>query len=265
MKPEITFIFVNFQSAELLRRSLSSVQGKASHQGIPSEYIIINNDPKERLAVDSLSAHVASPRISHQAANGGFGNANNVGAQMATGEVLFFINPDTEMVKGDFRALLAAFHDQPKALYGMALSQMNGEREPWSSGEFPSLFRVLLSYIAPEFLSHPWRAHEIEQTDWVSGAALAIRKDFFHSLTGFDPEFFLYFEDVDLARRASDVGGWVGVYPYIEFCHVGGQSHRNFREKKKAYYTGQRKYFKKWRPAYELAVLSIGQRIRSLF
>jgi GT2 family glycosyltransferase len=114
-------------------------------------------------------------------------------------------------------------------------------------------------------LPHPWRAQSIERVDWVSGAALAISREFFDAIGRFDEAFFLYFEDVDLARRAFDAGGWVGVYPSIEFRHVGGQSHRTFREKKQAYYTGQRRYFRKWRPAYELVLLSLGQRIRSLF
>ena len=265
MKPDISFIFVNFRSAELLRRSLSSVYQAVRQQEVPSEYIIVNNDPAERAAIDSLGAHEASPRIIHQTTNEGFGRANNAGAKLAAGEMLFFINPDTEMVKGDFPTLLAVFRTRPKALYGMALSQPTGEREAWSAGAFPSLFRIALSYIAPEFLPHPWRAQDIERTDWVSGAALAIRREFFNSLGGFDDVFFLYFEDVDLAQRATQAGAWVGVYPFIEFRHAGGKSHRNIQEKKRAYYTGQRQYFRKWRPAYESVLLSLGQRIRSLF
>lgn len=265
MKPDISFIFVNFRSAELLRQSLSSVYQMACRQAVPAEYIVVNNDSAEQATVDSLGAHEASPHIIHRAINEGFGRANNVGARLAAGEVLFFINPDTEMVKGDFPALLAAFRTRPKALYGMALSQATGEREAWSAGAFPSLSRVMLSYAAPEFLPHPWLAQGIERSDWVSGAALAIRREFFHSIGGFDEVFFLYFEDVDLARRATEAGGWVGVYPFIEFRHAGGQSHKTFREKKQAYYAGQRQYFRKWRPVYEWAILSLGQRVRSLF
>lgn len=264
MRPDISFIFVNFRSAALLRQSLSSVYQTASRQGIPSEYIVVNNDPGERAAIDTLGVQDGSPRIIHQATNEGFGRANNAGARIAIGEILFFINPDTEMVRGDFRALLAVSRSHPQALYGMALSRSTGEREPWSAGVFPSLTRIMLSYIAPEFLPRPWRAQDIERTDWVSGAAFALRRDFFSSLGGFDEAFFLYFEDVDLARRATEAGGWVGVYPFIEFRHRGGQSHESFREKKRAYYAGQQQYFRKWRPVHERVILSLGQRIRGL-
>ena len=264
MKPDISFIFVNFRSAELLNQSLSSIFRMAQEQDIQCEYIIVNNDPDERLAVGVLSSHEASPRILHQERNEGFGRANNVGARVAGGEVLFFVNPDTEMMRGDLPALCRAFRSHRLALYGMVLSQRTGEREPWSAGAFPSLFRVLLSHVAPELLPQPWRAQEIQQADWVSGAAFAIRQEFFHSIGGFDEAFFLYFEDVDLARRATNAGGWVGVYPFIEFRHAGGKSHKSFREKKRAYYTGQRQYFQKWRPVHEGVILSIGHRIWGL-
>ncbi len=264
MRPEISFIFVNFRSAQLLQQSLSSVHQMTARQGVVSEYIIVNNDSDERALVDRLADHAASPRIIHQLTNGGFGRANNAGALIASAEVLFFINPDTEVVKGNLQGLLAAFRYRPKALFGMSLIRVSGEREPWSAGAFPSLLRVVLSQIAPRFSPRPWLARSIQKTDWVSGAALALRREFFRSLGGFDETFFLYFEDVDLAHRAAEAGGWVGVYPFIEFRHAGGQSHSSFREKKRSYYAGQKQYFRKWRPAYESAILSFGQHIRNL-
>lgn len=266
MKPAISFVFVNFRSAALLGRSLASVHAVASREGIPAEYIIVNNDQGERAFIDALaSAHAATPQVVHQTTNEGFGRANNIGARIANGEVLFFVNPDTEIVKGGLWGLLAAFAYRPQALYGMALRRVTGEREPWSSGAFPSLLRIILSHLMPGLLPAPWRARQVQQTDWVSGAALAIRREFFQSLGGFDEAFFLYFEDVDLARRAAEASGWVGVYPFIELQHVGGQSHKSFREKKQAYYTGQRQYFRKWRPRYETMLLSLGQFLRRAF
>ncbi|TXH02138.1 MAG: glycosyltransferase, partial [Candidatus Moraniibacteriota bacterium] len=230
-----------------------------------AEYIIVNNDSGESSVVERLKSHPAAPTIIHESSNGGFGRANNSGAKAASGEVLFFVNPDAELNKGNLHSVLAAFRFRPKALYGMALARETGEREPWSSGSFPNLFRLIASHIAPRSVSAPWKTSQIQRVDWVSGAALAVRREFFCQIQGFDESFFLYFEDVDLARRATEVGGWVGVYPFMEFCHKGGQSHAGFREKKEAYYAGQRRYFRKWRPALESAALSIGHRIKDLF
>lgn len=266
MKPDISFIFVNFRSVNLLRSALSSVYQAALGQGILAEYIVVNNDKDEAEPINRLRTHPASPNVIQAASNGGFGRANNSGAEMASGEVLFFINPDAVLRSGSFLGLLAAFRFQPKALYGMALVGETGRREPWSSGKFPSLWRLLISRIVPWMypVPIPWQAKYICKTGWVSGAACALRRDFFQSLQGFDEAFFLYFEDVDLARRVTEAGGSVSVYPFITFWHKGGQSHSSFWEKKEAYYAGQREYFRKWRPNYERAILSLCQRIKSL-
>ncbi|MFZ1654454.1 MAG: glycosyltransferase [Candidatus Moraniibacteriota bacterium] len=264
MNPAISFIFVNYQSADLLRSSLASLRAVVDTQ-INAEYIVINNDLREREALERLAAHAPGLRVAHQECNLGFGVANNFGGQLATGDILFFINPDTELLGGHFPSLIKAFEFRPRAIYGMALMQSDGRRECWSAGRFPGLWRVCISNIIPMFLSQPWRATTVTRTDWVSGAACAIRRDYFLSLGGFDPTFFLYFEDVDLARRATLQGAWVGVYPFIVFRHAGGQSHGSQKAKKSAYYAGQRRYFERWRPGYERRLLAAAHKLADTF
>lgn len=264
MNPSISFIFVNFRSAGLIQGSLAALR-TALDKGVTAEYLIINNDPDEREAIDRIGREYPDLRISHMERNMGFGTANNRGGNLATGEVLFFINPDTLVTRANFSGLLAAFRFRPKAVYGMALIEASGNREAWSAGAFPSLSRVIFAHLCPGFLTQPWCATEIQKTDWVSGAALAIRRNFFQALGGFDETFFLYFEDVDLARRAQDLGGFVGVYPFITLQHRGGQSHTSNQAKKAAYYIGQQRYFEKWRPTVEQFLLSIGHRIHRFF
>ncbi len=264
MNPAISFIFVNYQSADLLRSSLASLRAIVDTQ-IQAEYIIINNDLHEREALEQLAASAPGLRVAHQERNLGFGVANNVGAQLATGDILFFINPDTLICEGSFPSLIQAFAFRPRAMYGMALIQPDGCRERWSAGRFPSLWRIFASHIIPMFLSQPWRAKTITRTDWVSGAACAIRRDYFVSLGGFDPTFFLYFEDVDLARRATLQGAWVGVYPFIVLRHAGGQSHGSQKAKKAAYYAGQKRYFERWRPGYEWRLLEVAHALKNIF
>lgn len=264
MKPAISFIFVNFQSADLLGQSLVSLRSVADSQ-ILAEYIIINNDPTERTLLDGMAQSFPTLRIVHQERNLGFGGANNVGSRLATGEVLFFINPDTQLRRANFQGLMRAFEFRPRAFYGMALVQASGIRERWSAGQFPNLWRILFANMLPALLSQPWQATAISKVDWVSGAAFAIRRDFFLSLGGFDSSYFLYFEDVDLARRATDGGAWVGMYPFIIFQHAGGRSHKSIGAKKQAYYAGQRHYFKKWRPRHEQFLLALAHKCFRIF
>ncbi len=261
MIPEISFIYVNYRSAVFLERSLASVRSSVDGQ-VSTEYIIINNDRTERERINQLTMQYPDLHIVHQEHNIGFGQANNIGGRLATGEVLFFINPDTVWQQGNPRGLLAAFRFRPQALFGMALTDASGVREIWSAGAFPTLARILWANVFPKLLNRPWQAQWVTQTDWVSGAALAIRRDFFQTLQGFDTDYFLYFEDVDLAHRAIVQGGWVGVYPFIQLQHMGGRSHENLAMKKNAYYMSQRRYFEKWRPKLEEKILIFGQTVR---
>lgn len=258
---DISFISVNFHSVSSLRRCLTSLEGYLAQTRISAEYIVVNNDSAEHDLVEGLKRDFPRLKTIHSLENIGFGRANMLGSQIAAGNLLFFINPDTVFLEGSFAGLLAAFHYRPKAVYGMALETPEGNREPWSAGSYPglsSLFRANFGLYPRPF---PWEAKAVQAVDWVSGAALAIQKDFFHSLDGFDSHFFLYFEDVDLARRAKERGGYVGVYPFLHFLHAGGQSHRSIPAQKKHFHKSQLRFFIKWRPWYESALLLLAQKV----
>lgn len=258
---DISFIVVNFHSGAALRRSLASLEQHLCQSGLMAEYIVVNNDITERDCIDRMKRDFPRLRIVHSSENIGFGRANMLGSRIAAGNLLFFINPDTVFLGGSFHGLLAAFRYRPRALYGMALETSAGIREPWSAGVQPDLVSIFRSNLGLQSRPFPWKARRVLPTGWVSGAALAIRKDFFESLGGFDPIFFLYFEDVDLARRVKEQGGYVGVYPFLRFFHAGGESHVSSSTQKRYFYQSQLRFFIKWRPWYESAILLLAQKL----
>ncbi len=87
--------------------------------------------------------------------------------------------------------------------------------------------------------------------DWVSGCALFIRQDLFSRLGGFDEDFFLYFEDVDLCHRAKNLGYEIIVTEKMRLTHLGGRSLKQSAARKRHYYRSQDIYFKKCRPKLE--------------
>lgn len=92
-----------------------------------------------------------------------------------------------------------------------------------------------------------WESKEKIPCDWVSGAALFIRRELFQKLGGFDENFFMYYEDIDLCRRAKKIGSEVIHFPVVEIRHFGGKSFLKNSDglQKKYFYNSQDYYFKK--------------------
>ncbi len=88
-------------------------------------------------------------------------------------------------------------------------------------------------------------SRDLYPVDWVSGAAMVVRKSVFTQIGGFDENFFMYFEDIDLCWRAKQRGWQVAVYPKISLIHFVGQSAGGFKQRKKYYYQSQDYFFKK--------------------
>ena len=158
-----------------------------------------------------------------RASNGGFIAACNDGAQRARGEFLVFLNNDTIPQPGWLDALLRTFHQHPNAgLVGAQLLYPDGrlqESGAWvmrdgrgeSRGRFDDPDDPLLRFAV--------------EVDYCSGAALAICRDFFHDLKGFDPIYSpAYYEDTDLAFRVQAAGKKVLCQPEARVVHVEGAS-----------------------------------------
>ena len=165
----------------------------------------------------------------------GFGSANNIGARHSTAPVLLFLNPDTVVRADSLCVLLHRLEEVPNCgVAGGRIHDGDGKLE-LSVGSFPSLFSMalgrLLKYMPPARrilgqLSHQhWVGYDRPHTvDWVTGAYLWIRKDVFEQVGGFDEQFFMYCEDVDLCYRVRQLGFQCWFFPESPIVHYRGKS-----------------------------------------
>jgi GT2 family glycosyltransferase len=98
----------------------------------------------------------------------------------------------------------------------------------------------------------------------VSGCALFLRKDLFEELSGFDESFFLYYEDIDLCRRAKEKGITVSYRSDLPLIHLGGKSQPSLQAQKREYFRSQCRYFQKHRPYGERLLLPLFQKLARL-
>ncbi len=253
--PKYSLITVNYRSISSLGRMFRSLPSDFFLDG---EMLVVNNDQAESLLLEKMFRGVRAVRILETGKNTGFSYACNRGASVARGEVLVFLNPDVQLNSSSLNAWLKDPLESTKVIIAPILLQ-HGSPEPWSSGWVVSPWNILLQNIFP--FSKGWSFLSHKSLGWVSGAAFAIKKTDFDFLGGFDEGYFLYYEDVDLCRRAKKEGFSIRKNQQVYFSHRGGGSHNKGKEKQKqVYFDSQDRYIRKH---YGLAWSSLLRFLRS--
>ncbi len=236
-KPQISFIIVNYNSTHYIERCLSLLLLKS--ENIEKEIIIVSNDGF-LLSADSRIKILTSSQ------NSGFGSACNLGAKEALGKYLCFLNPDTEIVSDNFQEIISEFENNEKTgVIGIRLEKENGKIQEWSAGKEMNLWDIIGNNLGLKRSKKIWESKEKVECFWVSGACLFIRRELFEELEGFDEKFFLYFEDIDLCKRAINLNYKILYFPKFIIKHFGGKSSGSKKEQKKHYYSSQDYYFQK--------------------
>jgi N-acetylglucosaminyl-diphospho-decaprenol L-rhamnosyltransferase len=164
-------------------------------------------------------------------ANLGYGRAANKAVPHVPGDWVVIANPDLRWEPGSLDTMLESAQRWPRAgAIGPAILTADGTLYP-SARALPSLGRgighALLGWWWP---SNPWtaayrreRGNPVEGvTGWLSGSCLLLRREAFDAVGGFDPAYFMYFEDLDLCERIGRAG-WQNVYvPAAVVVHEGG-------------------------------------------
>jgi N-acetylglucosaminyl-diphospho-decaprenol L-rhamnosyltransferase len=231
----LSILIVTYNSAGEIVAQLDALRDDATRDGW--QVIVLDNASSDGTADLVERAHpwvtlLRSPR------NLGFAAGNNLAARYADGMQLLLLNPDAQPAPGAIRRGLARMLARPEVgVAGGRLTASDGRDQP-SARRFPSLLNDLLAlsglsarYPRSRFFGRAdrtWRDPAVPgATDWVPGAFALIRRDLFCGLGGFDERFFLYYEEVDLCRRARQRGFEVQYWPDLVVRHVGGLSARS--------------------------------------
>lgn len=227
-------VVVAYRSAALLGDCLDAiVSDLRGGTGAPAQtgVIVVDN------ASPDDSARVAEGRDGVQVvvspSNLGFGGGCNLGAAAGNADYIFFVNPDARLEAGCTSRLMRELASEPSlAAVGPAVLDPAKGYRAVSAGFEPSLRSIIGHYLlvgrvpligrwfAP--LQLP-RGTAERRPDWITGAALLVRRTAFESIAGFDESIFMYMEDVDLCRRLRESGWEIGYVPEAVVYHqLGG-------------------------------------------
>lgn len=224
----VSIVIVSFNAREHLHRCLEAVAGRGH------EVVVVDNasgDGSQALVRERFP----SVRLVELAENIGFGAANNVGMETAEGELFLLLNSDAWPVGDAVERLGRCAATRPEAgIVGPRLLNPDGSLQRSVRG-WPTTWRLATEYLFLRRLRPGSRAlnafygagfdHEsVAEVEVVKGAVMLVRREAAEAVGGFDTEFFMYGEEMDLCYRARAAGWQVLFDPEPEFIHVGGAS-----------------------------------------
>lgn len=285
----LSIIIVSWNTRELLRRCLQSI---IAHQGdLRLEIIVVDNASHDSTPA-MLRTAFPEVRLIETGSNLGFSAGNNLGMAAAQGDWLLLLNPDTEIVGDTLQTMIATLESNPfvgvvgpRVQYGNGQEQGTRHRFPllWTLGTASTplapLFAPLLNRFYYQPAVHTLGVHKVpvvdshrdrlpsedaidprptHPTDWLTGAALLVKREVYERVGGFDEQFFMYFEETDWQRRIK-VAGWTILYdPNALIIHHEAQSSGQVGGKRDLIFNRSRlRYAAKWHGAWATRLLQL--------
>lgn len=257
----VSIIIINYKQKTLTTQCVKSIFGKITSYQF--EVIIVNNSNEDDLSnlKDEFNVRIIENE------NKGFSQANNLGAKNANGDYLLFLNSDT-IIQNDFlNSAIVSFQDKNFGAVGFKLYNEDNTfqisfgydvsiKNEIKNKKLESLTRENNSERLLEIENN---FSEIKQVDWVSGAAMLLKKEVFDKVCGFDERYFLYMEDSDLCKRLAANGFEIFFYPFSKIVHLKGERVKEDFEEHSYYYAKESQilYYKIHKGIFENILLRL--------
>lgn len=224
---DLSIIIVCHNGWEQLDKCLDALDSFTG-ENFKTEVIIVDNKSDDD-AIYKTKKRFPKFRFINNKINGGFANGCNMGAGNASGEFILFLNPDTVAAESEIENLLRIAEQNPEFKIVSCRQVNNSGKENIAYGPFPTMFNLtgFQRAIFGSRMSEVRRLKsEVRFPDWISGSVVLIKNETFKKLDGFDEDYWMYYEDVDLCRRVRDIDGEIAFCSNITIEHNHGGSSR---------------------------------------
>jgi len=229
---DVSIVIVNFNTKDFLKKCLLSIFKFT--KGIKFEVIVVDNLSSDS-SIEMLRKDFREVKVIENKDNLGFGTGNNQGAKIAVGRYLCFLNPDVILTENSLEKMFKKLGKNTEiAVCGPKI--LNPEKVVQQSvGFFPDLPQVFwwMTFIddlpfgkllKPYHVDHDSFYQKEQEVDWVTGAAMMVRREVFEKVSGFDEKIFLYGEEVELCYRIKKDGFKILYFPDTKVIHIGQAS-----------------------------------------
>jgi GT2 family glycosyltransferase len=274
---ELSIIIVNYNSKLLLEQCIDSIR-KATGQ-INTEVIVVDNNSTDG-SKEYLQEKDTELRFIFNKKNTGFAKACNQGFKNSSGKYILFLNPDTILTETCLADCISFFETHPDA-GAVGVRMLDGKGRflkeskrgwPSPSTSFYKLFGPASIFPTSKTFAKYYQGHLAEKennpVDVLSGAFMMIKRDVIEKVNGFDEDFFMYGEDMDLSIRITRSGYKNYYLGAISVTHLKGGSTVYGNKHIEDFYDAMNVFIKKHygdRPGGQILFLKAGIAIRKLF
>lgn len=241
-RPVLSVIIVSYNTMAMTLTCLKVLY--ANLGDIPAEVILVDNASTDG-TVDAIRLQFPDVIILASPANLGFGRANNLALEKATGDYYLLLNSDAFPRYGAIPKLIEHLKAHPKAgVAGPRLLNKDGTLQI-SCYRFPTPLYCwlenlgitkLVSLLGFTYDYRQWPHDRQRSVEFAIGACLLVRKDVYKQIGGFDERFFMYQEEADWELRIRRAGWQIHFCPRAEVVHFGGATGQSAPERVSGYF-----------------------------
>jgi len=230
---KISIVIVNYNVKYFIRQCLQSIYKSKTTADI--EVIVVDNNSQDG-SIEMVQSEFPDVLLIHNKDNVGFSKANNQGFEKANGEFVLILNPDTIIEENTLEVCLdyCQKHENVGAI-GVKMLDGSGQFLPESKRGFPTPFASLSKILglsklfdkSPIFNSY-YLGHlsndEVHEVEVLTGAFMFVPKEVLDEIKGFDEDYFMYGEDIEMSFQIKELGRKIIYLPKTSIIHFKGES-----------------------------------------
>lgn len=228
-----------------LELCLQSVQ--AALKNLEAEIIVVDNNSQDR-SCELIKNKFPEVVLIENETNLGFSKGNNIGVAQASGDYVCILNPDTVVAEDTFENILNFAESQDKlGIVGCKLIDGRGCYLPESKRNIPSP-KVAIQKIlgrSSSYYAHQVESNEIGEVPVFVGAFMLMKRKVYQQVGGFDEDYFMYGEDIDLSYRILKAGFKNIYFGQTQVIHYKGESTLKDKTYAKRFYGAMQIFYKK--------------------
>jgi len=272
-KFNISIIVVSYNTEKITINCLKSIIKSLKDSALKFEIIVVDNASEDNSvsSIKKLQSNIKIPNLKitliENKKNIGFGAANNQAVKIAKSNYILFLNSDIIVLNNAIEKLYNFYKRNKKKLnfLGGKLLNKNGTNQPSCGPMYtlPMIFAHL--FLRGDYWGLTrYSPNKLREVDWISGACILTKKEYFEKVGGFDEKIFMYMEEIDLFYRAKKQGFKIFFYPEAKFIHLGSQSSGEQTFPILQVYQGLIYFYKKHFSQFSIFILVIMLKLKAL-